>query len=185
MFTNNLFKRLLSISQEIRNGRKKRLLKSPEVIPWKPWSYHYIILTKKKSYILRYILQIFTQNHSILLNYFWFLLFLPQVSSSILKWKQLKRFTVHYLNTSDLTKRKVLQILAFSEKGSDENHESNKLCANPIFLSCSTLCDPMDCSTPGSSIHANLQARILEWVAISFSRDLLVQDASKLNCLLE
>ena len=33
-----------------------------------------------------------------------------------------------------------------------------------------TLCDPMDCSLPGSSIHGILQARLLEWVAISFSR---------------
>ena len=32
------------------------------------------------------------------------------------------------------------------------------------------LCDPMDCSLPGSSIHRILQARILEWVAIPFSR---------------
>ena len=32
-----------------------------------------------------------------------------------------------------------------------------------------TLCDPMDCSPPGSSVHGILQARILEWVAISFS----------------
>ena len=35
---------------------------------------------------------------------------------------------------------------------------------------CPTLCDPMDCSPPGSSVHGVLQARILEWVAISFSR---------------
>ena len=34
-----------------------------------------------------------------------------------------------------------------------------------------TLCDPMDCSPPGSSVHGISQARILEWVAISFSRD--------------
>ena len=33
-----------------------------------------------------------------------------------------------------------------------------------------TLCDPMDCSPPGSSIHGILQARIVEWVAISFFR---------------
>ena len=33
-----------------------------------------------------------------------------------------------------------------------------------------TLCDPMDCSPPGFSVHGVLQARILEWVAISFSR---------------
>ena len=36
--------------------------------------------------------------------------------------------------------------------------------------SCQTLCDPMDCSPPGSSVHWISQARILEWVAISFSR---------------
>ena len=35
---------------------------------------------------------------------------------------------------------------------------------------CPTLCDPMDCSPLGSSVHEILQARILEWVAISFSR---------------
>ena len=33
-----------------------------------------------------------------------------------------------------------------------------------------TLCDPVDCNLPGSSVHGILQARILEWVAISFSR---------------
>ena len=33
---------------------------------------------------------------------------------------------------------------------------------------CPTLCDPVDCSPPGSSVHGILQARILEWVAISF-----------------
>ena len=32
---------------------------------------------------------------------------------------------------------------------------------------CLTLCDPMDCSPPGSSVHGILQTRILEWVAIS------------------
>ena len=35
---------------------------------------------------------------------------------------------------------------------------------------CLTLCDPMDCSLPSSSVHGILQARVLEWVAISFSR---------------
>ena len=35
---------------------------------------------------------------------------------------------------------------------------------------CPTLCNPVDCSPPGSSVHGILQARILEWVAISFSR---------------
>ena len=39
-----------------------------------------------------------------------------------------------------------------------------------VVQSCLILCDPVDCSPPGSSIHGILQARILEWVAISFSR---------------
>ena len=39
-----------------------------------------------------------------------------------------------------------------------------------VAQSCPTLCDPMDCSLPGSSLHGILQARVLEWVAISFSR---------------
>ena len=36
--------------------------------------------------------------------------------------------------------------------------------------SCLTLCDPMDCSPSGSSVHGIFQARILEWVAISSSK---------------
>ena len=39
-----------------------------------------------------------------------------------------------------------------------------------VTQSCLTLCDPVDCSPPGSSVHGVLMARILEWVAISFSR---------------
>ena len=35
---------------------------------------------------------------------------------------------------------------------------------------CLTLCDPIDCSLPGTSVHVIFQARVLEWVAISFSR---------------
>ena len=39
-----------------------------------------------------------------------------------------------------------------------------------VAWSCSTLCNSMDCSLPGFSVHGILQARILEWVAIPFSR---------------
>ena len=46
-----------------------------------------------------------------------------------------------------------------------------------------TLCDPMDCSPPGSSVHGILQARILEWVAISLSRDSSqVRDRTRFSC---
>jgi len=43
-----------------------------------------------------------------------------------------------------------------------------------VAQSCLTLHDPMDCSLPGSSIHGIFQARVLEWVAISFSKIKLV-----------
>ena len=39
-----------------------------------------------------------------------------------------------------------------------------------VAQSCMTLCDPMDCSQPGSPVRKILQARILEWVVIPFSR---------------
>ena len=41
-----------------------------------------------------------------------------------------------------------------------------------VAHSCPTLCDPMGRSPLGSSVHGIVQARILEWVAISFSRDI-------------
>ena len=44
------------------------------------------------------------------------------------------------------------------------------MCVCLVFKSCLTLCDPMDCSPPGSSVHGILQAGILESVAILFSR---------------
>ena len=49
--------------------------------------------------------------------------------------------------------------------------------------SCLTLCDPMDCSLPGSSVHGILPARILEWVAISSSRGISLTQGSNLYLL--
>ena len=43
------------------------------------------------------------------------------------------------------------------------------VCANVSAQSCPTLCDPMNCSRPGPSVHGIFQARTLEWVAISSS----------------
>ena len=50
---------------------------------------------------------------------------------------------------------------------------SSLLAYSQVLVSqlCLTLCDPMDCSQPGSSVHGISQGRILEWVAISFSRE--------------
>ena len=46
-----------------------------------------------------------------------------------------------------------------------------------VTQSCSTLCEPMDCSLPGSYVHGIFQASVLEWVAISFSRFLFLEPA--------
>ena len=53
-----------------------------------------------------------------------------------------------------------------------------------VAQSCLTLCDPMDCSLPGSSFHGILQERILEWVAISFSRgSSWPRDGTQVSCI--
>ena len=53
-----------------------------------------------------------------------------------------------------------------------------------VAQSCPTLCNPMDCSMPGSSVHGILQARILEWVASSFQEIFLTEglNPSLLHC---
>ena len=53
-----------------------------------------------------------------------------------------------------------------------------------LLQSCLTLCDPMDCSPPGSSVHGILQASILEWVAMPFSRgSSLPRDQTSVSCI--
>ena len=53
-----------------------------------------------------------------------------------------------------------------------------------VTQSCWTLCDPVDRSPPGSSVHGILQARILEWVAISFSRgSSRPRDQTQVSCI--
>uniref|UniRef100_A0A8B9YUL5 IKAROS family zinc finger 5 n=1 Tax=Bos mutus grunniens TaxID=30521 RepID=A0A8B9YUL5_BOSMU len=50
--------------------------------------------------------------------------------------------------------------------------------------SCSTLCHPMDCGSPGSSVHGISQPRILEWVAIPFSRGIFQpRDQIQVSCI--
>ena len=73
--------------------------------------------------------------------------------------KQISRFSV---STTILTFKK------FPSTVSTRVH----VCVCVGAQSCSTLCDPMDCSPPGSSVHGISQVRILERAAISSSRDL-------------
>ena len=70
-----------------------------------------------------------------------------------------------------------LSLLPIHPCGQEEMVAANRLlhilwgpnCCS-VAKSCPTLCDSIDCSPPGSSVHGILQSRIVEWVAISFSR---------------
>ena len=68
--------------------------------------------------------------------------------------------------------------ISFPKKVKKEKSMSWLLLVHKMYLiytyrnvaqSCPTLCDPMDCSPPGSSVHGIFQAIVLEWTAISFS----------------
>ena len=58
------------------------------------------------------------------------------------------------------------------------------VCVWAEFLSCVPLCHPVDCSPPGSSVHGLSQAKILKWVAISFSRgSSRPRDQTHISCI--
>ena len=62
------------------------------------------------------------------------------------------------------------------ESGREKQTASLNTCSDACMhakslQSCLTLCNPMDCSQPGSSVHGILPARILEWVAMPSSRE--------------
>ena len=57
------------------------------------------------------------------------------------------------------------------------------VCAQ-LLQSCLILCDPMDCSPPGPSVHVILQARILQWVATPSSRGFShPRDRTQVSCV--
>ena len=56
-------------------------------------------------------------------------------------------------------------------------------CVYSVTQSCPTLCDPLDCSPPGSSVHEVFQSRVLDWVAISSSKgSSQPRDQTKIFC---
>ena len=64
-----------------------------------------------------------------------------------------------------LPARSASDLLSFRKSG-----RYKMISESEIAQSCPTLCDPMDCSLPGSSVHGIFQAIVLKWIAISFSR---------------
>ena len=75
-------------------------------------------------------------------------------------------FIFYHLSSSD-TASLPLDELSLQPVFSAPAGPDLKVCCCWVAQSCPTLCDPMDCSPPGSSVHGISQARILEWVAIS------------------
>ena len=62
-----------------------------------------------------------------------------------------------------------LEPILQSKVSQKEKHQYSIESESEAAQSCPTLCNPMDCSLPGSSILGIFQARVLEWVAIAFS----------------
>ena len=83
--------------------------------------------------------------------------------SSILAWRIACKYTVHGVTKSQMW-------LSNFHFHFFHFHMSVYVCVCSVTQSCPTLCDPMNCSLPGSSVHGILQERIMEWVAISSSR---------------
>ena len=86
-----------------------------------------------------------------------------------LKWTGMGEFNsddhyIYYCGQESLRRNRVAIMVNKRVQNAVKESESE------VVQSCPTLCDPVDCSLPGFSIHGILQARILEWVTISFSR---------------
>ena len=89
----------------------------------------------------------------------------------------LVNYTVH-----EILQARILEVVAFPFfRGTENQFKCNQIVAKGNVFnyhesesegaqSCPTLCDPMDCSLPVSSVLGIFQARVLEWIAISFSR---------------
>ena len=81
-------------------------------------------------------------------------------------------YFIHFINN--------LKLWQVKSTASERKVEKEKL----VTQLCLTLCDPMDCSPPGSSIHGILQARVLEWVAISLSMgSSWPRDQTRVSCI--
>ena len=78
---------------------------------------------------------------------------------------------LNYLKRNNPPIKTLLSINKCAEESVYLIHKGHQACVCAKLLqSCLTLCDPMDCNSPSSSVHGILQARILEWAAMLSSR---------------
>ena len=78
--------------------------------------------------------------------------------------------TSHHLSWWPFYMLNISHIFPYSHESLQTHCIHQLLCCLCQLLSCVQLCNPMDCSPPGSSVRGILQARILEWVAMPFSK---------------
>ena len=107
-------------------------------------------------------------------------------------WGRKESDTTEWLNWTELNGYVFLKCGKYQEKihsleqgRSDCEYQmgyATSPCAT-LLQSCLTLCNVMDCSPPGSSVHGIYQARILEWVAVSFSRGIFPTQGSNPHLL--
>ena len=83
-------------------------------------------------------------------------------------WTQLSDFTFTFFNSGINRLGKLINLMGFRRIKKADCF--NEIQFSSVAQSCLTLCDPMDCSLPGSSIRGILQARVLEWVSIPLPR---------------
>ena len=75
-------------------------------------------------------------------------------------------YDITYMWNLKYDTNELIYITEIDSQTREQTYESE----SEVAQSCPTLCNPVDCSLPGSTVPGILQARILEWVSISFSR---------------
>ena len=94
-----------------------------------------------------------------------------------------ERAIIHYDFTPTHSSKKTLSFWKKHHRAIPRTNAEHPESENEVTQSCPTLWDPMDCSLPCSSVHGILQARVLEWVAISFSRgSSQPRDQTRVSC---
>ena len=83
--------------------------------------------------------------------------------------------SIYFFSQIDIYYKSSIVLDTLRELQGANSHSRDKAAAAAAksLQSCSTLCDPIDGSPPGSAVPGILQARVLEWVAIAFSRHIL------------
>ena len=88
----------------------------------------------------------------------------PGILECEVKW-DLGSITMNKASRGDRIPAEFFEILK------DNSVKVHSVKVKEVAQSCLILCDPMDCSLPGSSVHGIFQERVLEWATISFSRE--------------